>query len=131
MYLNKNGLDYQYSDIKEIAKLQLEKEALLGRPLIVDNDLINLYIWSIEKFGKVDPLISNELELYREKRTYFLCSPDIPWEPDPQRENPHDRNRLFEIYLSIFKQYELPYQIISGNHEFRLESVLKHLGIEY
>lgn len=45
---------------------------------------------------------------------WLLCRPDIPWVYDPQRENPHDRDRLFVVYEKMLKKLKKPYVIIEG-----------------
>jgi nicotinamide riboside kinase len=49
----------------------------------------------------------------------FLCKPDIPWEYDPLRQNPNDRDRLFEIFKVEYRKSNSDYVLILGNHEQR------------
>jgi nicotinamide riboside kinase len=49
----------------------------------------------------------------------FLCKPDIPWEYDPLRQNPNDRDRLFEIFKVEYRKSNSDYVLIMGNHEQR------------
>ena len=59
---------------------------------------------------------------HSERRQYdlwLLCKPDLPWEPDPLRENPDDRERLFERYEELLDQLGKPYAVISGAGELR------------
>lgn len=81
--------------------------------IFYDNDVVNYKIWSQEKYGRVHPKIERmaAVDLYDYR---FLCRPDIPWVPDPQRENPHDRDRLFEIWERELKACGFPYTIIEG-----------------
>ena len=50
---------------------------------------------------------------------YLLCYPDVPWKEDPLRENPHDRKRIFDLYLTELK--DKPLTIISGNKTERIK----------
>jgi nicotinamide riboside kinase len=86
----------------------------IGRPVFYDNDLLNYKIWSQEKYGRVHAEIERmaSVDLYDHR---FLCRPDIPWEPDPLRENPHDRDRLFAIWERELKVHVFPYTIIEGS----------------
>jgi nicotinamide riboside kinase len=89
-----------------------------SRPVFFDTDPVNLVIWSREKYGRVHP----EIEHLAQELSYtwrLLCRPDIPWEPDPQRENPHDRDRLFAVWERELKARALPYTIIEGAREQR------------
>ena len=93
-YLTIHGSVYTFEDIRNIAVKQkeLERQAHQENPLIIcDTDIITLEIWALEKFGTS---IGNVDEL-ADKKHYLLCYPDIPWAPDPLRENPEDRHRIF------------------------------------
>ena len=54
----------------------------------------------------------------------LLCRPDIPWEPDPLRENPHDRDRLFAVWEREMQALGLPYTIIEGTEEERMRAAM-------
>ena len=124
-YLDLRNNTYNYEDLSEIAKLQVAEEKRIGLDynfICADTDLLTIVIWSEEKYNRVDPIIT---ELWKADfaEMYFLCSPDIPWTYDPQRENPHDRDRLFDIHQTILKENNLPFQIISGDFENRISLV--------
>ena len=97
-------------------------------PMIFDTDLLNMCIWSQEKYGRVDPEIEQMMATTPYKWR-FLCRPDIPWEPDPLRENPHDRDRLFEIWERELKARDLPYTIIEGEREQRLRTATNMVDV--
>lgn len=144
-YLDGIGRPYVESDLLEIARslrslhrgmggVPVEASAISaaagqhvgkggGRPVFFDTDPVNLVIWSREKYGRVHPEIE---QLAREMRYTWrlLCRPDIPWEPDPMRENPHDRDRLFLEWEKELKARALPYTIVEGSREqrFRIAS---------
>ena len=83
--------------------------------IISDTTLQVIKIWSLEKFKKCDDWILQQKENYTH---YLLCKPDITWEPDPFRENPLDRDRLFNIYLKDLQGKS--FTIISGDQKSRL-----------
>jgi nicotinamide riboside kinase len=58
----------------------------------------------------------------------LLCSPDIPWEPDPLRENPHDRDRLFQVYLAMLEKLRKPYAIIAVGRRKRLKDAMRAIA---
>ena len=103
---------YEKTDLWEIAQGQLlaEKEGAENNLhyLVCDTDLLTILIWSEEKYGSVDPRIS-EAFAQQETDLYLLLQPTLPWTYDPQRENPDDRNRLFQIYRKKLRQYQQPY----------------------
>jgi nicotinamide riboside kinase len=136
LYLEMNETpQYFYEDLSKIAYKQLvlenvswefeNAESLLKIPFIVcDTDLITLKIWSNEVFKKCDPMTLQNIDnqsLKYEKELYFLCSPEgVAWEDDPQRENPHDRDRLFKIYENELTFYKKNYKILRGSVKERL-----------
>lgn len=72
--------------------------------------------------------------LFKEQKIdhYFLCKPDIPWEPDPLRENPEDRKRLFKLYERDLLGLGASYNVLSGNIEerkMRIIATLKKLNV--
>ncbi|MEO7080009.1 MAG: ATP-binding protein [Flavobacteriales bacterium] len=124
-YLEVLDRPYEESDLLKIAELQLntENERRSESPrasmLICDTDLITIRIWGEEKYGSSDPWIVQQTE-ERAYDLWLLCRPDIPWVYDPQRENPHDRDRLFAVYETTLKKLGKPYVIIEGDREERL-----------
>lgn len=129
IYLGQLGPTYEFEDIINIARGQrgLESHALRSarRPIVSDTSLEVLELWSRERFNRV----SKELEEWRERPVdcYLLCKPDLPWEEDPLRENPYDRDRLFDDYLSMLEAHGKPVHIISGQADVRLQSALSFL----
>jgi NadR type nicotinamide-nucleotide adenylyltransferase len=120
---------YVEGDLLSIAMAQAANEDMvagepMGKRLVVcDTDMITIRIWSEEKFGRCDPWIVQQSE-ERHYDLWLLCSPDMPWEPDPLRENPNDRDRLFEVYMHTLEKLKKPYVILSGAREVRLEKAL-------
>lgn len=120
-HLTKYGAGYEAKDILYFAEAQLalERRISLIYPhlLITDSDLLVLKIWHEEKFGPCPPALEN---WYRQTNydLILLCAPDLAWTPDPLRENPIDRLRLFERYLEESQQRNQPFKIIQGAHRF-------------
>jgi nicotinamide riboside kinase len=90
--------------------------------IVVDTESIVSKIWLEEKYGKQFDWLEDQI-LNEQFDLYFLCAPDIPWEYDPLRENPHDRDRLFDLFKNELDERKLSYQIISGNEEQRQKMV--------
>ena len=102
---------YQFEDLEMIGRCQniQEKEAHNLYPLIVcDTDIITIDIWAKEVFNKSITLPNNNSD----KKYYLLCKPDIPWVVDPLRENPDDRDRLFELYSQYLESKLLSFEIL-------------------
>lgn len=127
----KESLGYVESDLLAIARMQLRLEDAcaarvpLERPqlLICDTDLITIRIWGEEKYGRSDPWIVRRTE-ERSYDLWLLCTPDMPWGPDPLRENPHDRDRLFDVYERTLRHLRKPYVVVDGTHEGRMRCAI-------
>lgn len=120
-YLDCLGRDYEFEDLKRIAQgqLALEQAAIDSAPfVIVDSDLITLKIWSEVKYQKIEDWILSNLH-WNQDAIYLLCKPDLPWQPDPQREHPHFRKELFEIYQKELTDLRRKYHVIEGMGELR------------
>ena len=55
---------------------------------------------------------------------YLLCKPDIPWEEDRLRENPNERDDIFDVYETTLKKRNLNYKIVKGSIQERLITAL-------
>jgi nicotinamide riboside kinase len=124
---------YFYPDLLKIAKKQLSLEyqspnhPITQLLLICDTDLITLKIWSNVVFKKCHPWILEQLEksAHDSQRHYLLCSPEgISWEYDPLRENPNDRDYLFQLYENELMLYKKNYSILRGGISERFETAV-------
>jgi nicotinamide riboside kinase len=118
--------------LNEVPPLGASSEQRMGegpvRPVFFDTDPVNLVIWSREKYGRVHP----DIERLTHDIHYtwrLLCRPDIPWEPDPLRENPYDRDRLFVEWERELKARALPYTIVEGSHELRMRTATNIIDV--
>jgi nicotinamide riboside kinase len=139
-YLNDKALQnplfrYQREDLLEIARQHHARErALLDtRParLVLDTDLLVILVWHRVRFAGADTgLLENLLTeaLQAGSRTYLLCRPDLPWEADPLRENPHDREQLYQVYRTTLDSLGAAYVEVEGQGEDRLQSALTLMG---
>lgn len=123
---------YVENDLLEIARFQLRVEdgcaALVGKEgpqlLFCDTDLITIRIWGEEKYGRSDPWIIERTE-QRPYDLWLLCTPEMPWEPDPLRENPHDRDRLFTVYERTLQRLGKPCLVMRGDRDARLRLAVR------
>jgi nicotinamide riboside kinase len=126
--------DYVAEDVLEIARRQLAAEAaaLVAAPglVIADTDLLVIRIWWEERFGELPEEIVQGLAA-RSERVYLLAEPDLPWEPDPLRENPTDRQRLFLRHRQLLDEGPFPFGLVSGFGEERLSAALAQLRAFY
>ena len=115
--------EYNQEDILTIAQNQIIKESREEKKargfLFCDTELIVTKIWSLHKYGTVDPWIIRQIEANRYD-LYLLCNVDLPWEFDEQREHPHLRNYFFEWYKKELESYGFPFAVVSGIGEQRV-----------
>lgn len=120
-YLETNGPEYVPDDLDIITRGHAASiEAVAGDLIVVDTDFVVLKVWSEYKFEKASALINRKVsENWFD--LHILCAPDIPWEEDVLRENPLDRDILFERYVEVLEKYKKEYLIVEGPHEKRLK----------
>ena len=109
---------YTYEDIVAIARQQIQKleelhQAFSTKDTLVffDTELIITKVWFEHKYGIVPDFVLEALHRYP-MDIYLLCYPDMPWQPDPVRENPNIREYLFEWYEREIQTLNIPYYII-------------------
>ena len=131
-YLERLERKYTYEDLVPIARGQaawidtasLEASKRGDQWVVADTDLLTIYLWSLIKFGKVDSYVVEILDRQRAD-FYLLMYSDIPWEPDPLREDPGTRKAIFKRYLKEIKKRNIPHKIIRGTGRERTLSVEK------
>ncbi len=128
LYLEARGSSYTYSDFSHMASGQQAYEQWYAHQktdfLICDTDHVVFSIWSQEKFGFEAPMLTAWRASAPRAHLYLLCSTDLNWTEDPLREHPHDRERLFTLYRKHLEKHTLPYQVISGSGQARVNLAL-------
>lgn len=134
IFLEDLNKDYTLADVVEMAatQLKMEQEAIKQKAsaLFLDTDLITYSIWLKVKYNTTIDWIDNAISNQPNKH-YFLCATDVPWEPDPLREHPteKDREALFQLYLSLLEKHHYSYTILSGNLGERIEKCRKTIDL--
>jgi nicotinamide riboside kinase len=60
---------------------------------------------------------------------FLICDTDIPWEPDPVRENGGEmRIELSKIYQKTIEGYGYPFMIVKGEGENRTKNAIDLLN---
>ena len=128
-YFDQKGTtSYDLNDLALIAKGQSESVNLALRhnpPLLFcDTDLITIAIWARDKFNETIPAVENRM---REELAdlYLLCKPDLPWEPDPLREDGHRREALFNEHKTILDALHARYVEIEGQGDQRTTQAIR------
>ncbi len=126
-YLHAINRPYDYSDILEIARNQLNNELILlpkaNKYIFSDTDLIVTKIWCEVIYGNCHKWINENITKYKHD-LYLLCDIDLPWVDDPLREQPDKRKYLFDLYKNVLIQNELVFGIVNGIGDKRLENAI-------
>ena len=104
---------YTYDDVCAIARHQIEELSQPAEEDVVffDTELIVTRVWFLHRYGASPEWLDQALRRYP-MDTYLLCAPDLPWVPDPTRENPDIREQLFAQYEQEIRALGIPYYII-------------------
>ena len=146
-YLLTHGMDYDFDDLLYIAKGQVAMEdeyigmaskenkpdtqqphSLLTThhsPLFIDTDMYVMKVWCEFVFGNCHQWILDQI-LERKYDLYLLCNIDLPWVKDELREYPDLENRakLYAIYEDIMINQSVPWIVISGDTDERLQKAI-------
>jgi NadR type nicotinamide-nucleotide adenylyltransferase len=127
-YISELEQPYSYEDILIIAKGQIDSEMKLmahaNNLLFCDTDLTVTKIWCEFKYGKCHDWILKKMETHTYD-IYLLCNIDLPWQNDPQREHPKQREKLFQLYLDEMTSRNLNFGIVSGKRDERLKNAIE------
>ncbi len=131
-YLSVLNRAYGAEDLPALARGQLALEASamgLGAPWILcDTSMLVLKIWSAYRYGQVHPFIEQSFRT-NQVALYCLCQPDLPYEPDPLRENAADRWSLYYLYEKALLIHQKNYVTLSGPLEQRLVTMEEQVDI--
>jgi nicotinamide riboside kinase len=124
-------INYTQEDLNFIAQGQIALWQNFSRKahLVADTELTVLEIWSQWKYKSCDSYIIKELSKQKFD-LYFLCKPDFPWEFDPLRESPNDRDELFHLYESSLRKNKFNYKVLQGSLNKR-KSTIKQILRSY
>ena len=136
-YLLKNGTEYSFENLLDVAKGQLEGEEAVvqgtkyidsanSKLVFIDTDMYVMKVWCEFVFGKCHHWILNRI-VERKYDLYLLCNTDAPWVKDELREYPDlvTRQKLYQHYKDIMVNQNVPWIDISGNYEERLQKAIE------
>ena len=114
-YLDERNGEYGYEDIERIARVQrsrIEESAKENDIIIADTGPLVLKVWSEYRFDNLSDFVREWWE--KSDYYYLLCRPDLEWEFDPLRENPHNREELFSKYYLCLRSLKRDFVVIEG-----------------
>jgi NadR type nicotinamide-nucleotide adenylyltransferase len=127
-YIDNLVRPYNQDDLLTIAhgQLRLEDEYTsdANTVLFCDTNLYVIKVWSEFKYGNCNPEILKHIAS-RKYDLYLLTYVDLPWEEDPLREHPNERDQLYQIYLTELKNQSVPFTEIKGEREQRIQTAVE------
>jgi NadR type nicotinamide-nucleotide adenylyltransferase len=143
-YLLKNGLNYTYENLLDVAQGQIGNEELVisnweaannklqtksYNPIFIDTDMYVMKVWCEFVFEKCHHWILNRI-VEKKYDLYLLTNIDTPWIKDELREYPDliSRQKLYCHYKDILVNQNVPWVDISGNYEERFEKAINAIN---
>lgn len=125
------GLNRQYTLQDELnifyGQLALEKSAVpLARHglLICDTMFLTVKIWCDHLFGHTPQPVLDALE-HVSYDFYLLMDIDLPWEDDPLRDFPEDREHFMQVWHRELQAIGARYEVVSGVGEQRVNQAIR------
>ena len=127
-YFETHSTHYAIGDIENIARKQVEQYQesfkLPNRIVFFDTWLIITKVWFEWVFHSTPQWLDEKIDALPID-LYLLCLPDIPWEPDPLRENGGEhRLQLFDAYKNELVKRNLNYAEIGGFGADRVQNAI-------
>ena len=116
-----------FGDLSHIAKGQVANElnVLSSGPdiLVCDTDFLTIDIWAKLKFNRrVEEVIQSDY--WKGVDLYLLCKPDMPWQPDHLREDPNNRDLIYNFYKERLIYLGVRFEEVGGPVHVRLSTAL-------
>lgn len=132
-YIEQLNHPYDYNDVEIIARKQAEQVKAVKEseyPIIfIDTWLIITKVWFEVVFQKIPGWLEDEIQSTKVD-LFLLCDTDIPWVPDPVRENGGEKRNLLQLrYIENIKKYNFTFQTIKGENNLRFENALQYIKL--
>lgn len=107
-------------------QLELEKKLLpqANKLIICDTTFITVKIWSDAFFGESPKEVVDELSKHRYD-LYLLMNIDLPWQDDPLRDFPNQREHFMQVWHRELQAIKANYVLISGQGEQRFKQAVQ------
>jgi NadR type nicotinamide-nucleotide adenylyltransferase len=127
-YVENLNRPYTYQDVEHIAEVQLDQYKNSARHtdglVFFDTYLLITKVW-FDVVYKYHPAWIDEALASEPVDLFLLCDIDIPWIPDPVRENGGEmRVRLFNTYKSELLKLRCSFELVSGTGLKRLHNAI-------
>ncbi len=92
--------------------------------LFCDTTILTVKIWSDHTLGETPQLVLNEIK-DRVYDLYLLLDIDMPWQDDPLREFPNEREHFMQVWHQELQLINANYKVISGLGDDRFKNAVK------
>ncbi|WP_293299079.1 ATP-binding protein [Pedobacter sp. UBA4863] len=92
--------------------------------IICDTTFLTVKIWSDAFFGETPQIVLHALQ-QNPYDFYVLLDIDLPWEDDPLRDFPNQREHFMEVWHKELKTLGANYKVVSGIGEDRLKNAVE------
>lgn len=121
-----------FEDFDIIARTHLERENQIilqaNKYLFVDTNAITTYMYCLDYHGRSpEYLTRTALENAQRYDLFFLCDDDIPYDDTWDRSGPQKRNIFHKQIIADLQERKIPYIVIRGSLEERINHVTKLL----
>jgi NadR type nicotinamide-nucleotide adenylyltransferase len=128
-YISGLKRSYNYDDVEHIAREQVRRENLYLKEvrdiLFYDTDLIVTKVWFKVVYGHYPGWI-DEAIMNTPADLFLVCNTDIPWVPDPLRENGGEmREVLMGMYITEINIIGVTWKLVSGKGGQRINSAVE------
>lgn len=91
--------------------------------LFADTMVLTIKIWCDHLFGFTPPEVLKEIQ-EADYDLYLLMDIDLPWEDDPLRDFPDQRDHFMKVWVKELENIGANYHVISGIGESRFQKAL-------
>lgn len=107
----------------QVALEQAVLETTEAEFIICDTTFITVKIWSDAFFGETPNVVLEALSANKYD-FYVLLDIDLPWEDDPLRDFPDQREHFLGIWHKELKALGANYKLVGGMGDFRLQNAI-------
>ena len=122
-YIEQLGRPYTFEDVEHIAMQQVREYDLDHEGekwLFFDTWLLITKVWFDQVYGGHPDWLDDRIS-QAGFDLVLLCAPDIPWVPDPVRENGGaQREVLFDRYKEELDRYSMNWEVVTGTGDERI-----------
>ncbi|SEG44801.1 AAA family ATPase [Sphingobacterium lactis] len=120
-YTVQDEVNMYYGQIAlEDSLIPLAKQNLL----ICDTTILTVKIWTDHLFGSTPAVVTDAIKS-RQYDLYLLMDIDLPWEDDPLRDFPNEREHFLKIWKKELANLGAQVALVSGLGEERLKNGLE------